>query len=148
MSNHFNLLTLFGLLMLGVSLAFLGVAGQFYLEQSREYHHESTSEFWAKIGFTISGIWMTFFSVALLLKYKWARSGLLLAHVTGFITWTILFLTVLRDDPRAWMVLSGFSGFVYCFLLFGIFFLNNKYVLQHYEELYYRNEDHPDILDV
>lgn len=148
MKNQFNILTLFGILMLGVSLAMLGFAGQFYAERYDVLYPERQAEYWARIGFFIAGIAMTILSVGLLLRYKWSRIGLIAAHVTGLIVWTVFLISIMKSAPSPWFAIGGLSAFVYCFLIFGLFFLNNKYVLEHFEDHHYKNEDHPEILDL
>ena len=142
--NQFNLLSLFGFLMLCVSLFALAVAWQFYQEM-REY--ESVADYWGRVGFLSFGIVWLILSVFLVLKQVWVRVVFIIVFALCILIWTaILFFALSRQD-RIMPVMIGISTLIYGAMTFGILFLNNKFVISHFDEQYQLREEREDILD-
>ena len=149
LSNKFNLITVFGILILGIGLLCLGVAGQFFQEYYRNsFGGESDEETLARIAFLTFGIIVVILSIALMLRFRWARIGLTILFWLGMISWTLLLGFTLLEDRNAWPFFIGLSGLVYTQMIFGILFLGNKYVVMHFEDKHHQNEEHPEVLDL
>ena len=146
--NKINLLTLFGLLMLCVALFALAVSWQFYQELNNAYdHYESTSDYWGRIGFLSFGVIWLVISIALILRQNWVRVTFISLFFIGILSWTAFLFFTLSGRERFMPFMLGLSTLVYGAMTFGILFLNNKFVLQHFDEQHQLQEEREDILD-
>lgn len=154
--NHLNPAVLFGLLMLGVSLFVLSIGGQLWQEYiqrgSYEYGgNEPLSDFYARIFFIVFGIILTFVSVAFILRYRWARIVMLALFYIATIAWTgfILFLVADNNIRNTEWIFFGLCAVVFGLLIFCILFLNNEWVISHWDSDYVDDSQHrKDILDM
>ncbi len=146
--NKFNLLTIFGFFMLCVALFALAIAWQIY-QDSNSYDGgiQSDRDFWAIAAFLSVGIIWLVSSIGLILKQSWVRVLFTVFFILGMLSWTALMFFTMSNRERFMPASLGASTLIYGSMIFGILFLNNKYVLGHFGEEYQIKEEREDILD-
>ena len=142
--NKFNLLSIFGFFMLCISLFALAIAWQIYQDS---YSYESERDYWVVVGFLSFGIIWLISSICLILKQPWVRVLFTIVFILGILVWAGLMLFTMSHRERFMPATLGASTLIFGSLIFGILFLNNRYVVEHFGEEYQIKENRDDILD-
>ena len=145
--NPIGLHILFAILGLGVSLLLLGVGGQFILDMNRYDAYGPSYREWAAFGFSVGGACCLFFSIALIMRMKWARIAFQVLLILGGITWLIFMVSLIQDSQNAWAVVLGMTVFGITIAIFGILFLESPHFLRDMQQAPDSDSERWDILD-
>lgn len=145
--NNINLLTLFSILMLCAAAFSLSLAGQFLQDINRHDNYNDDWEMWAFTGFTILGISWLIAAIGLLMRKHWARTLINIFLTILVFVWAGTIYYGFSPNDRTMPVIIGISVLIFGILGFCLLYLNNAYVLEHFEDKNLKMEKRDDILD-
>ncbi|MEL7120459.1 MAG: hypothetical protein AAFO07_13495 [Bacteroidota bacterium] len=147
MKNKLNLLMLFGLIYFAAGVFCLSILAQEMFDRYR-FNLAASTIYNSTEMIILMTCCIGFFSTAigLFLKKRWARilGAIILLGLACM--WFIVVSTSYSENN--WIPLFGFSVVVVAGVIFGIFFLNNEFVVDQGKLQEERPIEHNDILDV
>jgi len=149
--NRLNLIQIFGIMMLGISLSLLIMAWGMHGEAYRYDYHIDEGSLWARNSFITGSLLIMAPAFGLFARKKWAVVFFIVLFWIAIIAWAGIFMLAInnryRGSTEETIVLAGFSILIVAALLAGILYLDNVHVLEAVDDKAAKNDTLPDILD-